>query len=378
MESISLYIHIPFCFKKCYYCDFNSYSGKQHLIEDYVKALKKEIIMYKFILSNYRIDTIFLGGGTPSVLEGDQIAVIIDTIKRHFNVKDNIEISLEANPGTLNYNKLKKYYSSGVNRLSIGLQACQDYLLKTLGRIHNFEDYLKNLEEARKAGFININTDLMFSLPGQKEEHWKECLEKIVLLNVPHISAYDLMIEEGTLFSKWIKNKIIILPNEEKQLEMYHYTIKYLKEKGYIHYEISNFAKPGFQCRHNMTYWYNKQYIGLGAGAHSYFNKKRFNNVNGIEEYISFIKNGNEPIKNKIDISTRDEISETMFLGLRLIRGISIEEFTKRYISPFEMYEKQIEKFSKQGLLEWDKTHIKLTPKGIDISNLVFQELLLS
>ncbi len=378
MKSISLYVHIPFCQKKCYYCDFNSYSGKQHLIKDYIEALKKEIIMYKFILNNYRIDTIFFGGGTPSILEGDQITDIIDTIKKHYVVRDGAEISMEANPGTLNYNKLKKYYSSGINRLSIGLQACQDNLLKTLGRIHSFEDYLKNLKEARKAGFTNINTDLIFSLPGQKKEHWEKCLEKIVSLDMPHISAYSLIVEEGTPLNNWVKNKIVALPDEEIQLKMYHHTIKYLKEKGYIHYEISNFAKSGFQCKHNMVYWYNKQYIGLGAGSHSYFNKKRFSNVNGIEKYIDLVKSNKTPIEDEIDVSIKDEISETMFLGLRLIEGISIDEFTKRFnISPFEIYEKQIKKFSEQGLLEWDKTHIRLTQKGIDISNIVFQEMLL-
>ncbi len=378
MKSISLYVHIPFCQKKCYYCDFNSYSGKQHLIKDYIEALKKEIIMYKFILNNYRIDTIFFGGGTPSILEGDQITDIIDTIKKHYVVRDGAEISIEANPGALNYNKLKKYYSSGINRLSIGLQACQDNLLKTLGRIHSFEDYLKNLKEARKAGFTNINTDLIFSLPGQKKEHWEKCLEKIVSLDMPHISAYSLIVEEGTPLNNWVKNKIVALPDEEIQLKMYHHTIKYLKEKGYIHYEISNFAKSGFQCKHNMVYWYNKQYIGLGAGSHSYFNKKRFSNVNGIEEYIDLVKSNKTPIEDEIDVSIKDEISETMFLGLRLIEGISIDEFTKRFnISPFEIYEKQIKKFSEQGLLEWDKTHIRLTQKGIDISNIVFQEMLL-
>ncbi|HZJ76518.1 MAG TPA: radical SAM family heme chaperone HemW, partial [Oscillospiraceae bacterium] len=369
MNTVSLYIHIPFCQKKCCYCDFNSYSGKQHLIKDYIEALKREIIMYKSILGNYIIDTIFFGGGTPSILEGDQITGIMDTIERYYIVRNDAEISIEANPDTLNRDKLKKYYNCGVNRLSIGLQAYQNNLLKTLGRIHSFEDYLRSLEEAKKIGFININTDLMFSLPGQKKEHWRKCLEKIVSLDIPHISAYNLIVEEGTPLNNWVKNKTVVLPDEEIQLEMYHYTIKYLKEKGYIHYEISNFAKPGYQCKHNMAYWYNRQYIGVGAGSHSYFNKKRFSNVNSIDEYIDIIKNNKTPIEYEIEVSIKDEISETMFLGLRLIKGISIKEFTERFnISPFEIYEKQIKKFSEQGLLEWDKTHIRLTQKGIDIS----------
>lgn len=378
MKSISLYIHIPFCQKKCYYCDFNSYSGKQHLIKDYIEALKKEIKMYKSVLNSYKIDTIFFGGGTPSILEGDQIAVIVDAIRKNFAVRNDAEISIEANPGTLSYDKLKKYYNSGINRLSIGLQTCQNDLLKMLGRIHSFENYLKNLEEAREAGFSNINTDLIFSLPNQGEEDLAECLRKMVSLDVPHISAYSLIVEEGTLFSDWVKNKILILPDEEIQLKMYHDTIKYLKEKGYIHYEISNFAKSGFQCRHNMVYWHNEYYIGMGASSHSYFNKKRFNNVAGIEKYIYLIKNGKTPVENEMDIPIKDEISETMFLGLRLTDGIFVKKFIERFnISPFEIYGEQIRKFSEQGLLKWDKMNIRLTQKGIDLSNMVFQELLL-
>ncbi len=378
MKSISLYIHIPFCQKKCYYCDFNSYSGKQHFIKDYIKALKKEIAMYGPILNNYKINTIFFGGGTPSILQEGLVSAIMKTIKEHYDVENNAEISIEANPGTLDYNKLREYRNSGINRLSMGLQACQGNLLKSLGRIHTFGDYLKNLEVAGEVGFSNINTDLMFSLPGQKEDDWKECLEKIVRLNIPHISAYSLIVERGTPFYDWVKNEIISLPDEETQLRAYHYAIKYLEEKGYIHYEISNFAKPGFQCKHNIVYWRNKPYIGLGAGSHSYFNKKRFNNVSGIEDYIKLVEDGKTPIEEKIDISIEDEISETMFLGLRLIKGISINEFTERFnISPFKIYKEQIKKFSEQGLLKWDETHIRLTQKGIDISNVVFQEMLL-
>lgn len=378
MNSIALYIHIPFCEKKCYYCDFSSYSGKKHLIGDYIEALKKEIILYKPTLENYKISTIFFGGGTPSILEGNEIASIMDIINKNYSIKDDAEVSMEANPGTLTYSKLKTYYENGVNRLSIGLQACQNNLLKTLGRIHSFEDYVKNLEEARKAGFSNINTDLMFALPGQKEKDWEESLERIVSLDIPHISAYSLIVEEETPFYNWVENKKILLPDEEIELKMYHDTIKYLEEKGYTHYEISNFAKPGFQCKHNLIYWQNKPYIGVGSGAHSYFNEKRFNNVKGIEEYIELLKENKAPIEEEIDISMKDQISETMFLGLRMMEGVSIEEFTKKFnISPFEIYKEQMEKFKRQNLLEWDASHIRLTKKGVDLSNIVFQDMLL-
>jgi len=378
MNLISLYIHIPFCEKKCYYCDFSSYGGKKHLIDDYITSLKKEIVLYKSVLDDYKINTIFFGGGTPSILSGNQIAEIMETVDKYFSIEAGAEVSMEANPGTLTYDKLKRYYESGINRLSIGLQACQNNLLRTLGRIHSFENYIKNLEEARNAGFSNINTDLMFSLPGQKKSNWEESLEKIVSLEIPHISAYSLIVEEETPFYDWVKNRKILLPDEEVELKMYHYTIEYLEKNGYNHYEISNFAKPGFQCKHNLIYWQNKSYIGLGSGAHSYFNKKRFSNVNQIEEYISLLKESKVPIENETDVSIKDEISETMFLGLRMMEGVSIEEFTKRFnISPFEIYKSQINKFKEQNLLYWDEKHIKLTQKGVDLSNIVFQEMLL-
>ena len=379
MNTIALYIHIPFCQKKCYYCDFNSYSGKQHLIKEYIEALRNEMKMYKHVLDGYKISTIFFGGGTPSILEGDQIAIIMDTIGKYYDIEKDAEITIEANPGTLNYDKLKKYYTAGINRLSIGLQACRDSLLKTLGRIHSFEDYSKNLREAGRAGFTNINTDLMFSLPEQSEKDLEECLEEVVSLGIPHISAYSLIVEEGTPFNGWAKDKTIILPDEEMQLKMYHNTIGYLKGRGYIHYEISNFARPGFQCKHNMTYWCNRPYIGLGAGSHSYFNKKRFSNVDSIEKYMDLVRDKKIPIGNEMDVSIKDEISETMFLGLRLTEGVSIGEFIGRFnISPFKIYKEQIKKFSAQGLLEYNRENIKLTQRGIDLSNIVFQEMLLN
>lgn len=378
MDCKSLYIHIPFCKKKCYYCDFNSYSGKEYLIDDYIEALKKEITLYKDILNKNKINTIFLGGGTPSILNGEQIFEIMNTLNKNFLIKDNAEISIESNPGTLNYSKLKLYYESGINRLSIGLQACQNNLLNKIGRIHSFEEYIKNLQDARKIGFSNINTDLMFSLPGQTKKDWKETLNKIVDLNIPHISAYSLIVEEETPFYNWVGDGKVALPSEDVEIDMYHYAIKYLKEKGYKHYEISNFAKNRFECKHNLTYWKNKPYLGIGVGAHSYFNKKRFNNVKKIEEYIRLVKNDKLPVEERLDISTKDEISEFMFLGLRLIDGISIKEFINRFnVSPFEIYKEEFKKLKGDELLFWDEEQIKLTSKGIDLSNIVFQDMLL-
>lgn len=378
MNSIALYIHIPFCEKKCHYCDFNSYSGKNHLVDDYIKALKKEMQQYGEIIKGHSVATVFFGGGTPSILTGEQMAEIMETLRRYYTLEEQAEISMEANPGTLNFHKLKAYYESGINRLSMGLQSCQNHLLKTLGRIHSFEEYVKNLEDARKAGFTNINTDLMFSLPGQTERDWQESLEKIVSLGIPHISAYSLIVEEGTPFFSWVENKKIILPDEEVDMNMYHYTIEYLKSKGYHHYEISNYAKNGFECKHNITYWHNEHYIGLGAGAHSYFDQKRFNNFADIDKYIHLLGEGSSPVEEEILVSKNDEIAETMFLGLRMMEGISIDGFFKRFhTTPLAIYEDTLEKLRKQGLIQWDEKGIWLTSKGIDLSNVVFEKMLL-
>lgn len=378
LENLSIYIHVPFCKKKCYYCDFSSYSGKENLIKEYIIALKEEIILYAEEIEKYNIQTIFLGGGTPSVLKSSQIEEIMDCIKENYNISKTAEISIELNPESMDIDKLKTYYNTGINRLSIGLQACQDHLLKKLGRLHNYEDYLKNLKCARDVGFTNISTDLMFALPGQKIEDWYETLENIINLEIPHISTYSLIIEEGTLFYQWEKSGNISRLTEDLELRMYHDAIKYLKSKNYTHYEISNFAKPGFQSKHNKIYWQNLNYIGLGSGAHSYFKDQRFNNFVDIETYIHHINLNKKPIENIIDISRKDEISETMFLGLRMMEGISIDKFQKRFNeSPFDIYEKQFLDLKKKGLLSWDEKHIYLTKKGIDLANIVFQEMLL-
>ena len=378
LEDLSLYIHIPFCKKKCYYCDFPSYSGKEGLIDDYVLALKKEIQLYAADLRDYKIQTIFIGGGTPSILKGDQIQEIIDCIKKNYNLDKNIEVSMEANPGILDMEKLEIYYNSGINRLSIGLQACQNNLLISLGRIHSYEDFAKNLQDARTVGFDNINVDLMFGLPHQKMIDWKKSLENIIKLDVPHISTYSLIVEEGTPFYQWKESGKINRPSEELELEMYHGAISYLKSNGYNHYEISNFAQKGYSCRHNETYWKNQSYLGLGSAAHSYFQKSRFSNFTDIQKYIEYINLGKKPIDIRTNPSIKDEISETMFLGLRMMEGISIEDFKKRFNkSPFDIYEKKFHILNEKKLLTWDENHIYLTPKGIDLANIVFQEMLL-
>ncbi|WP_244272705.1 radical SAM family heme chaperone HemW [Natronincola peptidivorans] len=375
---MSIYIHIPFCKKKCYYCDFISYSNKEDKIQEYIDALKKEMLLYKEELSSCEIKSIFIGGGTPSILSEEQVASMMNSLYENYRIAKDAEISMESNPGLLNHDKLKAYFNSGINRLSIGLQASQDHLLNCIGRIHRYDDFLKNLQEARAVGFTNINVDLMFGLPGQTLKDWQDTIEKIVDLEVPHIAAYSLIIEEDTLFYSWEAEGRIEKAKEEVELQMYHHAIDYLKKKGYQHYEISNFAKTNYQCKHNIVYWKNKPYIGFGAAAHSYFQDERFNNYPLLDTYIESIKNEEKPVENRISLSFREEISETMFLGLRMIEGVSIEEFQKRFkLSPFDIYENKLQKLQERKLVTYDKERIRLTKTGNDLANIVFQEMLL-
>ncbi|MBM7614666.1 radical SAM family heme chaperone HemW [Alkaliphilus hydrothermalis] len=378
MKPISIYIHIPFCERKCFYCDFNSYGGKKELIQPYLEALLREIDLYEEELRNYEVKTIFFGGGTPSLLTGEQMTSLMNRLIKRFHIGKNPEITMEMNPGTVTYDQLKKYYNAGVNRLSIGLQACQDHLLEKLGRIHNYQQFLQNLKAAQEVGFDNINVDLMFALPGQKIEDWKVSLREITNLGIQHISAYSLIWEEDTPFYDWnVEGKLKEL-DEELELNMYHEAINFLQQEGYQHYEISNFSKPGYQCQHNLTYWHNQSYLGLGAGAHSYRLSKRYNNEGDVSTYIKILSEGKLPIVDIINNSREDEISETMFLGLRLMEGILIKDFQERFgVSPLEIYGGVFEKLIKEGLITIDDKRIQLTATGIDLSNLVFQEMLL-
>ncbi|WP_026476285.1 radical SAM family heme chaperone HemW [Alkaliphilus transvaalensis] len=378
MKPISLYIHIPFCEKKCYYCDFNSYGGKKHLIEPYLEALIKEIDFYEDELKGYEVKTIFIGGGTPSLLTGLQMDTLMNHLIKKVKIGKNSEVTMEMNPGTLSLENIKGYYQSGINRLSIGLQATQNHHLKSLGRIHSYEDFLKNLQDAQGVGFNNINVDLMFALPEQTMIQWQQSLKEITSLGIQHISTYSLIWEEDTLFLQWQQEGKLKELGEDLELEMYHESIHFLKEKGYQHYEISNFAKGGYESQHNLTYWHYGNYLGFGAGAHSYLSPKRHHNEGEITTYINEIKNNKLPIVENIINSREDEISESMFLGLRLMEGVKLKSFQERFgRSPLTIYKSQFEKLMRQGLIVIDQESVRLTPKGIDLSNLVFQEMLL-
>ena len=373
MKEIGIYIHIPFCIKKCEYCDFVSYCNKKEYVPQYINALKKEI--KNNINKEYKITTIYIGGGTPSSIEENYIADIIGTIKLNMNeenLKDfeNIEVTIEVNPGTVNKEKLQVYKKIGINRLSIGLQETHNELLKSIGRIHTYEEFIKTYNLARKIGFNNINVDLMIALPNQTIQDIKENLEKITKLNPEHISVYSLILEEGTPFyNKYNENKIK-LPDEELERNMYWYVKNTLENNGYMHYEISNFSKKGFESKHNMSCWNQEEYLGFGVAAHSYNNKIRYSNTNSIEEYI---KGSNKIIHEEQTLE--DMQKEYMLLGLRKIEGINIQKFKNKFAqNPIFIFKEQLNKLVDEELIIVDGNEIKLTNKGLDLANIVWEE----
>lgn len=373
-KELSLYIHIPFCKQKCFYCDFPSYASIDYLREDYVKALCKEI-EEKAI--NYKIKSIFIGGGTPSYLETKEIAKLLKTISK-LDLEEGLEFTMECNPGALAEEKLKTMIDGGVNRISMGLQAVQNSLLKDIGRIHTFKEFTENFNLARKVGFKNINVDLMFGLPNQSFDEWKESLEIIASLNPEHISAYSLIVEEGTAFYKlWEKNKLI-LPSEEDERRMYSETKEILKAKGYHQYEISNYSKEGYECYHNKVYWKSMNYLGLGSASTSFIDGKRIKNIENVKAYIDGIMDDKSIVLEENENSKEDNIEEFVFMGLRMIEGISKEEFKGRFkLDIYEIYNKEIKKNIENGLLLDVDDRLKLTEKGIEFSNLVMSDFIL-
>ena len=375
MKKLGLYIHIPFCKRKCHYCDFISFSGKQELIEKYVCSLKKEINAYKTNKEDYLIETIYFGGGTPSYIESKYIIDILQELKQKFTVSEDAEITIEINPGTVDEQKLKEYYNSGINRISFGLQSTKSELLKLVGRIHSYLDFLENYNIAREIGFKNINIDLMIGLPVQTLEDVEKDLERIIELKPEHISVYSLIIEEGTNIEQKISNKELYLPSEELERKMYWKVKNTLEEKDYKHYEISNFAKPGYESKHNLSCWNQEEYIGFGLAAHSYIDNKRFSNTENLQQYIV---GADDPVRPKTihEIQTKeDQMKEYMLLSLRKTEGVKISEFKNKFVdNPIYLYRESLNKLVVQELIEIDVDSIKLTDKGIDLANIVWEE----
>lgn len=372
-NKIGIYVHIPFCKKKCDYCDFISYCGKDDLIEKYVDSVKKEIENVKI---KSEITTIYIGGGTPSYIDSKYIVEILEKIKEK-NVAQDAEITIEVNPGTVTQEKLQDYINCGINRISIGLQTTNDELLKQIGRIYNYEQFLETYKMAKKVGFKNINVDLMLGLPNQRIIDLKESLENVLKLAPKHISVYSLIVEAGTPIANKIENGEVKLPDEDLERNMYWYVKNTLELNGYKHYEISNFAKKGYESKHNMNCWNQMEYVGIGAAAHSYRDITRYSNTEDIKEYIKNVQKG-EFEKNRIihEIQKEeDSKKEFMLLGLRKIDGIKISEFKNKFgDNPIYLYRNELKKLSDEKLIIIQDDNIKLSNKGIDLANLVWEE----
>ena len=372
MKESGIYVHIPFCKRKCAYCDFISFSGKARLIEKYVEALKREINKCKIGKEDYMIKTIYFGGGTPSFIESKYIVEILEAIKEKFNISKNAEITIEINPGTVTEEKLKDYYEVGINRISFGLQSTNSQLLKLVGRIHSYSSFLEGYNLAKKIGFKNINVDLMIGLPVQTLKDVQKDVSRIIELDPEHISVYSLIVEEGTRIEEKIKNKELYLPSEKLERKMYWEVKKKLEEAGYIHYEISNFAKAGYESKHNLSCWNQEKYLGFGLAAHSYFNNVRYSNTDDFEEYFDWPENSKIIHERQTD---EDKQKEFMLLGLRKIEGVAISDFKNKFIeNPIYLYRETLNKLVTQGLIEVDIDSIKLTNRGIDLANLVWEE----
>ena len=372
-KEIGIYVHIPFCKRKCDYCDFISFSNKDSKIQEYIEAVKKEIELQKI---KSEITTIYVGGGTPSYIESKYIKEIIEEIKKK-NVSNDAEITIEINPGTVTLEKLRDYKESGINRLSIGLQTTQNELLKQIGRIHDFEQFIETYKMARKEGFKNINVDLMLGLPNQRIKDLKDSLEKVIELQPEHISVYSLIVEEGTPICNKIEKGDLELPEEELERNMYWYVKNTLELNGYKHYEISNFARKGYESKHNLNCWNQKEYVGIGLAAHSYRDITRYSNTEQMGEYIRNVKNQNLE-RNRIihEIQKEDDTKkEYMILGLRQIDGIKISKFKEKFgDNPIYLFRNELKKLSDENLIYVDEDNIKLTNKGIDFANLVWEE----
>ena len=410
MKELELYLHIPFCERKCAYCDFLSAPADLPVRISYIKKLQEEIAYYGAQYGEYQVSSIFFGGGTPTILEGYQLAAILETVKEHFNITTDAEITVECNPGTLTAGKAEKLVQAGFNRISMGLQSADDRELQLLGRIHNFAQFLESYDLARKAGFQNINVDLMSALPGQTLKSWQDTLQKVTALRPEHISAYSLIIEEGTPFyERFAEDERIreegghprLLPEEDVERQMYELTETFLHTKGYERYEISNYAKPGYECRHNCGYWTRKDYLGLGLGASSLVEHQRFQNTSDLktyleQEYSPQCEGQHERIAETIQLQEetgltqtghhihietldkKSEMEEFMFLGLRLMAGISRQQFEKKFqVTLNSVYGEVLRKLKGEQLIEEIAGYVRLTEHGIDVSNYVLAEFLL-
>ncbi|MEK8129399.1 radical SAM family heme chaperone HemW [Paenibacillus filicis] len=373
----AVYVHIPFCTNKCHYCDFNSYILKGQPVMDYLDALEREMELTVRSVPPGEIETIFVGGGTPTVLTPEQMESFLKRVRTYFGQwAPNIEFTMEANPGTTDLEKLQAMKAGGVNRISFGVQSFNNALLERIGRIHNTDDVYRSLENARKAGFTNMSIDLMFGLPGQTIEIMEATLKEALALDLRHYSIYSLKVEENTLFHALYERGDLPLPEEEEEVGMFLHIMKRLSEAGYGQYEISNFAKPGFESRHNSTYWLNQPYYGLGAGAHGYVHGRRHVNIKGVQPYIDSTRKG-LPLLDKHEVDRTEAMEDFMMVGLRLLRGVHRMDFTEQFELSLEaVFGTAIRGLLDKGLLEETEDGYKLSEHGILLGNDVFGQFL--
>lgn len=386
-KNLELYIHIPFCIKKCSYCDFLSFPANDDIQESYVRQLRNEIGYRSSVALDREISSIYIGGGTPSILREKLIADILRSVRVYFRVREDAEITIECNPSSVMRHKFALYREVGINRVSLGLQSANNAELKMLGRVHSFEEFLRSYQSARMEKIENINVDLIDAIPMQSMKSWRNTLRNVCMLKPEHISVYDLIIEEGTPFYEMQKRGLLRLPTEEEQEELDKFKQECLSQYGYERYEISNYARPGFLCRHNQGYWTGEEYLGLGLGASSYFAGERWENIRDIKEYLGmdFIyltKETDALLRTNLRKLSREEMMEEfIFLGMRMIRGVKAADFKERFGTGIEeVYGEVLDKNEKDGLIHHDeeKDSYYLTERGLDVSNVVLSEFLLS
>ncbi len=378
MGASAVYVHIPFCTNKCYYCDFNSYVHHGQPVEDYLEALIHEMALIVADEPPGEITSVFIGGGTPTVLTPQQLSRLLAAIREYFpKWTADCEVTVEANPGTVDWEKLVALREGGVTRLSMGAQSFDAALLKRLGRIHSPDDTLHSIELARKAGFENLSIDLMFGLPGQTMEQFEDTLRQALELRLPHYSVYSLIIEENTPYYTWYHQGRLALPDEDEELAMYLTAMEEMQKAGYHHYEISNFSQPRMASRHNLTYWINDEYFGLGAGAHGYLRQTRYENVRGIASYIQSLRQNKRPVVHSHTVSRQEAMENFMILGLRLCDGVEWERFFGRFqVSIRDVFPHVLENLEKEGLIEVDQKGVRLSRQGLLFGNEVFAAFL--
>lgn len=376
MSNSAIYIHIPFCDHKCIYCDFYSIITTDN-IQSFLSALKKEIIYYSSLYNSDRnISSVFFGGGTPSLMEPDYIAEILNCIKDNFSLDNNAEITLETNPGTVDIKKLKAFKIAGINRISIGIQSFNEIELKFLTRIHDSQTAIKTVEDAAQIGFENISIDLIFNLPNQTKEIWKRNLQTAISLPIKHLSAYSLILEKGTILNKMVLDGKVTIQDADYDADLYETTIDFLSSKGFIQYEVSNFAKPGYECLHNNAYWHYRDYLGFGPSAHSFIQNKRWWNFSSLKKYISEVNQKNHAIMNFEILSNDQQHEEYVMLALRS-SGLNLQEYNKRFsdewLTKNYLY---LENLQKENYLKLDHSNIKLTSKGYAVCDEILKNIL--